>query len=137
MAVTASLGRRAYVSGQAGKTSETLIAKAGASLANSQQILTNRAASLALNQGAVRNDKLADPRRDPPWREWECVMAKNRKAPSLGKAIVDLWRNVTSGMFDTYHPEQHYMRGPGPKWRAKHHGAHGEPDLAGMANVSA
>ena len=23
-------------------------------------------------------------------------------------------------MFDTYRPEQHYMRGPGPKWREKH-----------------
>jgi hypothetical protein len=21
---------------------------------------------------------------------------------------------------DPYRPEQHYMRGPGPKWRAKH-----------------
>jgi hypothetical protein len=21
---------------------------------------------------------------------------------------------------DTYRPEAHYMRGPGPKWRAKH-----------------
>jgi hypothetical protein len=23
-------------------------------------------------------------------------------------------------MFDTYRPELHYMRGPGPKWHAKH-----------------
>lgn len=22
--------------------------------------------------------------------------------------------------FDSYHPELHYMRGPGPKWHAKH-----------------
>jgi hypothetical protein len=22
-------------------------------------------------------------------------------------------------LVDPYHPEQHYMRGPGPKWRAK------------------
>ena len=22
--------------------------------------------------------------------------------------------------FDPYRPERHYMRGPGPKWRAKH-----------------
>jgi hypothetical protein len=22
-------------------------------------------------------------------------------------------------MFDAYRPERHYMRGPGPKWRAK------------------
>jgi hypothetical protein len=29
-------------------------------------------------------------------------------------------RKVMSGLFDTYHPELHYMRGPGPRWRAKH-----------------
>jgi hypothetical protein len=23
-------------------------------------------------------------------------------------------------LFDTYRPELHYMRGPGPKWHAKH-----------------
>jgi len=23
------------------------------------------------------------------------------------------------GIFDPYRPEQHYMRGPGPKWREK------------------
>jgi hypothetical protein len=27
---------------------------------------------------------------------------------------------VTHGLFDPYRPERHYMRGPGPKWRAKH-----------------
>jgi hypothetical protein len=75
----------------------------------------------------------------PALEKWECVMAKKKKAPSIGKAIVDLWRTVSSGMFDTYHPEQHYMRGPGPKWRAKHAHQTGasEPDLGGMAKVSA
>jgi hypothetical protein len=24
------------------------------------------------------------------------------------------------GAFDSYRPELHYMRGPGPKWREKH-----------------
>ena len=24
------------------------------------------------------------------------------------------------GLSDRYHPERHYMRGPGPKWHAKH-----------------
>ena len=24
------------------------------------------------------------------------------------------------GLSDSYHPERHYMRGPGPKWHAKH-----------------
>ena len=30
------------------------------------------------------------------------------------------WRRVRSYLFDPYRPELHYMRGPGPKWRAKH-----------------
>ena len=27
-----------------------------------------------------------------------------------------------NGLFHAYHPERHYMRGPGPKWREKHLG---------------
>jgi hypothetical protein len=34
----------------------------------------------------------------------------------LGGAVVEAMRN----MFDPYRPELHYMRGPGPKWRAVH-----------------
>ncbi len=30
------------------------------------------------------------------------------------------WRGLRMGLFVPYHPEQHYMRGPGPKWREKH-----------------
>jgi hypothetical protein len=26
----------------------------------------------------------------------------------------------STALFDSYRPELHYMRGPGPKWRAKH-----------------
>jgi hypothetical protein len=29
-------------------------------------------------------------------------------------------RNLAMDVRDTYRPELHYMRGPGPKWRAKH-----------------
>ena len=64
-------------------------------------------------------------------------MAKKSKTPSFGKAVADLWRAVTIDIFGTYRPEQHYMRGPGPKWRAKHQRVTAEPDLGGMANVSA
>ena len=31
-------------------------------------------------------------------------------------------RNLMGRIFDPYHPERHYMRGPGPRWRAKHQG---------------
>jgi hypothetical protein len=30
------------------------------------------------------------------------------------------WRELLDSVFDAYRPELHYMRGPGPKWRAKH-----------------
>jgi hypothetical protein len=29
-------------------------------------------------------------------------------------------KRVRSLVFSSYHPERHYMRGPGPKWREKH-----------------
>lgn len=35
-------------------------------------------------------------------------------------SIAQFARNLIRNLTDTYHPEQHYMRGPGPKWRAKH-----------------
>jgi hypothetical protein len=34
----------------------------------------------------------------------------------LGTAIAER----VPGVFDSYRPELHYMRGPGPKWREKH-----------------
>jgi hypothetical protein len=37
--------------------------------------------------------------------------------------VIRVWRRLKIGLFDTYHPELHYMRGPGPKWREKHPGA--------------
>jgi hypothetical protein len=28
--------------------------------------------------------------------------------------------SLIKSLIDPYHPERHYMRGPGPKWHAKH-----------------
>ena len=66
-------------------------------------------------------------------------MARKNKTPSIGKAVADLWRSVTAELFTDYRPERHYMRGPGPKWHAKHAPAQrvAEPDLGGMAKASA
>jgi hypothetical protein len=65
-------------------------------------------------------------------------MTRSKEAPKFGRAVLELWLAVTSQLFDSYHPERHYMRGPGPKWRAKHaRPKSAEPDLASMANVSA
>ena len=30
------------------------------------------------------------------------------------------WRDFIATAFNPYRPELHYMRGPGPAWRAKH-----------------
>ena len=40
--------------------------------------------------------------------------------PVSSSGFSSLWRGLLHGLFDTYHPERHYMRGPGPKWLAKH-----------------
>jgi hypothetical protein len=42
------------------------------------------------------------------------------KAHSIAKAVAGFWGTLTKDMFDSYRPERHYMRGPGPKWREKH-----------------
>jgi hypothetical protein len=41
------------------------------------------------------------------------------RAPSLIAELAD-FRRMLRGLMDPYHPERHYMRGPGPKWHAKH-----------------
>lgn len=35
-------------------------------------------------------------------------------------AIIARYRTLLGIMSAPYRPELHYMRGPGPKWRAKH-----------------
>jgi len=37
-------------------------------------------------------------------------------------AIMTRWNRLFEMVRDPYRPELHYMRGPGPKWRAKHDG---------------
>jgi hypothetical protein len=34
--------------------------------------------------------------------------------------IVRIGKDLVQAFTDPYRPELHYMRGPGPKWRAKH-----------------
>lgn len=35
-------------------------------------------------------------------------------------AMLAKWQTTFAVIFIPYRPELHYMRGPGPKWRAKH-----------------
>jgi hypothetical protein len=39
--------------------------------------------------------------------------------PTLGRTIAAMLAALRD-MFDGYRPERHYMRGPGPKWHARH-----------------
>ena len=34
--------------------------------------------------------------------------------------LLAFWRQFVAKAFNPYRPELHYMRGPGPAWRAKH-----------------
>jgi hypothetical protein len=33
--------------------------------------------------------------------------------------IIERWQTLMGPVWNPYRPELHYMRGPGPKWRAK------------------
>jgi hypothetical protein len=46
--------------------------------------------------------------------------SKQKPVPRLGASLVALCRGLVRDLFDPYRPERHYMRGPGPRWRAKH-----------------
>jgi hypothetical protein len=43
----------------------------------------------------------------------------NAEMPSLAGELLEFGR-AWRALFDPYRPERHYMRGPGPKWHAKH-----------------
>jgi hypothetical protein len=49
------------------------------------------------------------------------AMGMNKKTSRTGRShgLAEFTRLFRS-MVDPYRPELHYMRGPGPKWRAKH-----------------
>jgi hypothetical protein len=42
------------------------------------------------------------------------------REPGLIGEIRAFWQQFIVAAFHPYRPEQHYMRGPGPAWRAKH-----------------
>jgi len=45
--------------------------------------------------------------------------ARRNEAWAAGD-IGELLRSLARALFDPYRPELHYMRGPGPKWRARY-----------------
>lgn len=47
--------------------------------------------------------------------------AVDRTGPSrTATGLKAYWRRVFATAFSPYRPELHYMRGPGPAWRAKY-----------------
>jgi hypothetical protein len=57
------------------------------------------------------------------------------QAPGMVADLAEFFRSL-AGLTDPYRPELHYMRGPGPKWHAKHGPAPAAidamPDFAGL-----
>ena len=43
-----------------------------------------------------------------------------RKTVESASDFASVVHNLVMDIRDSYRPELHYMRGPGPKWRAKH-----------------
>ena len=43
-----------------------------------------------------------------------------RRTAESASDFASVVRNLIMDVRDSYRPELHYMRGPGPKWRAKH-----------------
>jgi hypothetical protein len=64
-------------------------------------------------------DNSREPRRIPGFPSSNPAAHVIISAASLA-AVVKSWHALNKWMFDPYRPELHYMRGPGPKWRAKH-----------------
>ncbi|MGJ4948314.1 hypothetical protein [Bradyrhizobium sp. HKCCYLS20291] len=46
--------------------------------------------------------------------------AERRNRTGLLDEVRSFWREFATRAFNPYRPEQHYMRGPGPAWRAKY-----------------
>ncbi len=51
----------------------------------------------------------------------------NRRTRTLRADILATVRTLVKDLFNPYRPERHYMRGPGPKGRARH-GDRTQPD---------
>ena len=43
-----------------------------------------------------------------------------RKTAERASGLGGVLRNLIMDVRDSYRPELHYMRGPGPRWRARH-----------------
>src|SRR5262245_23402838 len=51
---------------------------------------------------------------------WFAMSGLARKTAETVSDFASVVHNLVMDVRDSYRPELHYMRGPGPKWRAKH-----------------
>jgi hypothetical protein len=62
--------------------------------------------------------------------------ARRGEAPSFLADFANLLQGVLKDLSDPYRPELHYMRGPGPKWHAKHDAPAADfGEIAGLVRV--
>jgi hypothetical protein len=57
--------------------------------------------------------------RFPAGDQWASRSNQQQERPAV-IWIIEIGRSLLAALTDGYRPELHYMRGPGPKWRAKH-----------------
>jgi hypothetical protein len=62
--------------------------------------------------------------RDEQYRDFNCAKSRWQQSPWrrtwLCNDAAQHWRNLMEQIFNPYRPELHYVRGPRPKWHAKH-----------------
>jgi hypothetical protein len=51
---------------------------------------------------------------------WSAISGLASKTAEAVSEFASVVHNLAMDVRDCYRPELHYMRGPGPKWRAKH-----------------
>ena len=56
----------------------------------------------------------------PASARWSVMSGYALKTAETVSDFVSVVHNLVMDVRDSYRPELHYMRGPGPKWRAKH-----------------
>jgi hypothetical protein len=56
----------------------------------------------------------------PASARWSAMSGLVRKTAETVSDSASIVHNLVMDIRDSYRPEPHYMRGPGPKWRAKH-----------------
>jgi hypothetical protein len=68
-----------------------------------------------IGKSTVRSHAIA-----PASARWSAMSHLARKTAETVTDFAGVVHNLLMDIRDSYRPELHYMRGPGPKWRAKH-----------------